>query len=109
MQFPGNLPPTASLQVTQPTNENSRFFIHINATASDPDGASDISGITLVLSDAKGRPLKRWSLSDFSQLDDVTRFLETSYRVSGKAPWTLTLSVTDNAGQSATTSATIER
>jgi hypothetical protein len=84
LQFPGNLPPTASLQVTQPTNENSRFFIHINATGFDPDGAGDITGITLALSDAKGRLLKRWSLSDFSQLDDFTRFLETSYRVLAK-------------------------
>ena len=109
LQFPGNLPPTATLQVTQPTNENTRFFIHILATASDPDGRSDITAISLSLSDSKGRSLKRWTMSDFSQLDDFTSSLETSYRVSGKAPWTLTLSVTDNAGQTVTTSETINR
>ena len=109
LQFPGNLSPTASLQVTQPTNENTRFFIHILATASDPDGRADITGITLSLSDSKGRLLKRWTISDFSQLDTVTWALETSYRVSGKAPWTLSLSVTDSAGQTATTSETINR
>jgi hypothetical protein len=109
LHFPGNLSPTASLQVTQPSNENTRFFLHIQATASDPDGAADIKGITLSLSDSKGRLLKRWTLSDFSQLDELSWYLETSYRVSGKAPWTLTLSVTDSAGQSETTSATIER
>ena len=109
LQFPGNLPPTATLQVTQPTNENTRFFIHILAAASDPDGRSDITGITLSLSDSKGRSLKRWTMSDFSQLDELTSSLETSYRVSGKAPWTLTLSVTDSAGHTATTSETISR
>ena len=109
LQFPGNLPPAATLQVTQPTNENTRFFIHILATASDPDGRSDITAITLTLSDSKGRSLKRWTLTDFSELDEFTSSLETSYRVSGKAPWTLTLSVTDSAGQTATTSETIQR
>jgi hypothetical protein len=109
LQFPGNLPPTASLQVTQPTNENTRFFIHILAAASDPDGRSDVTAITLTLSDSKGRSLKRWTLADFSELDELTSSLETSYRVSGKAPWTLTLSVTDSAGQTATMSETIQR
>lgn len=109
LHFPGNLPPVATLQVTQPTNESTRFFIHILATASDPDGRSDITAITLSLSDSKGRSLKRWTISDFSQLDDLTLALETSYRVSGKAPWTLTLSVTDSAGQTVTTSKTINR
>ncbi len=109
LHFPGNLPPTATLQVTQPTNENSRFFIHILATASDPDGRSDIQAITLTLRDSKGRTLKRWTISDFSQLDDLTSSLETSYRVSGKAPWTLSLTVTDSAGQTVTTSETINR
>lgn len=109
LHFPGNLSPTASLQVTQPTNENSRFFIHINATASDQDGAADITGLSLSLSDSKGRLLKHWTLSDFSQLDELSWYLETSYRVSGKAPWTLTLSVTDSAGQTATASETIQR
>lgn len=109
LHFPGNLPPTATLQVTQPTNESTRFFIHILATASDPDGRNDITAITLSLSDSKGRSLKRWTISDFSELDELTSVLETSYRVSGKAPWTLTLSVTDSAGQTVTTSETISR
>jgi hypothetical protein len=61
------------------------------------------------LSDSKGRLLKRWTLSNFSQLDDLSWYLETSYRVSGKAPWTLTLSVTDSASQTATASQTIQR
>lgn len=109
LQFPGNLPPTASLQVTRSANANTRFFIHILATASDPDGRSDITAIDLLLTDSKGRLLKRWTMSDFSQLDDLSLFLETSYRVSGKAPWTLTLSVTDSAGQTVTTSETIDQ
>jgi serine protease AprX len=109
LQFPGNLPPTASLQVTQPSNENTRFFLHIQSSAADPDGAADIRGINLSLSDSKGRLLKRWSLSDFSQLDELSWSLETSYRVSGKAPWTLTLTVTDSAAQTATATQTIQR
>jgi serine protease AprX len=109
LQFPGNLPPAASLTVTQPTNESTRFYIHIQASGSDPDGAGDITAITLALTDSKGRTLKRWTLSDFSQVDDLTEYLETTYRVSGKAPWILGLSVTDSAGQTAIASAVIQR
>jgi serine protease AprX len=109
LTFPGNLPPTASLRATPQTDASKKFFIHIQSSALDPDGAGDINAITLTLTDAKNRTLKRWSLSDFSQLDDWTRSLETAYRVSGKAPWTLTLSVTDRAGQTASTSVVINQ
>ena len=109
LTFPGNLPPTASLSATSQTDESTKFMVHIEAAGSDPDGTADITAIALTLTDSKGRTIKRWSLAEFSQLDDLTWYFETGYRVSGKAPWTLTLTVTDSAGQTSTTSATIHR
>lgn len=107
--FPGNLPPTVSLYATPQTDEGKKFFIHISASASDPDGAGDIKSISLVLSDAKGRVLKTWSKADFTKVDDYTWQLEWGYRLSGKAPWTLTLTATDSAGQSATAKVVVNR
>lgn len=109
LTFPGNLPPTADLRATSQTDAGKKFQIHIQASGSDPDGAADISSITLTLTDSKSRILKRWSLADFSKADDLTWLFESAYRVSGKEPWTLTLTVTDRAGQSATESATITK
>jgi len=107
LTFPGNLPPTASLVATQQTDASKRFLIQFKASVFDPDGAADISSISLLLTDAKGRVLKTWSRADFSQLDDWTWGLEATYRVSGKAPWTLTLTAKDSAGQSVTSSVVI--
>jgi serine protease AprX len=109
LSFPGNLPPQVSLSAPSQTDESTKFFIHIEASASDPDGAADISSLTLVLSDSKGRQLKRWTQVDFTRLDANTWRFDQGYKVSGKAPWTLTLSATDSAGNTATTSALIQR
>jgi IS4 transposase len=103
------LSPAASLTANSQTGASNRYYIHVQAAASDPDGAADISSIALTLKDGKGRTLKQWSLSDFSKADDSSWAFESSYRVSGKEPWTLTLVVTDRAGQSATQSVTITR
>ena len=109
LTFPGNLPPTSSLSATLQTDERNKFMVHIEAAGSDPDGAADITMITLALTDSKDRTIKKWSLTDFTQLNGVTWAFETGYRVSGKAPWTLTLTVSDSTGQTSTMSATIQR
>lgn len=106
--FPGNLSPTVTLYVTPQTDAGKKFFIHISASASDPDGADDITSITLLLRDAKGRVLKRWSIAEFTKIDDAWS-LETGYKVSGKAPWTVTLTATDSAGQSDTAEVVVNR
>ena len=109
LTFPGNLPPTAKLVATQQTDASKKFLIHVDASAYDPDGAADISSVSMVLTDAKGRILKTWSRTDFSQLDAWTWVFEAIYRVSGKPAWTLTLTVTDSAGQSVTKSVPINK
>jgi hypothetical protein len=109
LSFPGNLPPQVSLSAPSQTNESTKFFIHVEAAASDPDGAADITSLALVLTDAKGRQLKRWTQADFTRLDANTWSFDQGYKVSGKAPWTLTLSATDSAGNTATASAVIQR
>ena len=109
LSFPGNLPPQVSLSAPSQTNESTKFFIHIEASASDPDGAADITSLTLVLTDSKGRQLKRWTQADFTRIDANTWSFSQGYKVSGKAPWTLTLSATDTAGNTATASAVIQR
>ena len=109
LNFPGNLPPDASLYATPQTNEGKKFFVHIEAAVSDADGAADISGISLVLTDAKGRLLKRWTQADFEQSDAFTWEFQRAYKVSGSSPWTLTLTATDSAGQSVSRSVVITR
>jgi hypothetical protein len=109
LTFPGNLSPAATLTANSQTGASNRYYIHVQASASDPDGAADISSIALTLTDGKGRTLKQWSLSDFSKSDNLTWTFESSYRVSGKEPWTLTMVVKDRSGQSATQSVTITR
>lgn len=109
LQFPGNLPPTASLFATPQTGPSQKFIISISASVSDPDGATDITSISLVLADSKGRVLKQWSLADFTQTDADTWSIETAYKVSGKAPWTLSLAAVDSAGQTATAVAAITK
>ncbi len=109
LQFPGNLRPTVSLFATPQTGPAQKFITSIDATARDPDGAADITAISLVLTDSKGRVLKQWTLADFTQTAPDTLSLSTAYKVSGKAPWTLSLTATDSAGQAGTTSVAITR
>lgn len=109
LNFPGNLAPQANLYATSQTNEGKKFYVHIEAAVSDADGAADISAISLVLSDARGRLLKRWTQADFEQSDAFTWEFERAYKVSGSSPWTLTLVAMDSAGQSVTSSAVITR
>ncbi len=75
----------------------------------DPDGAADITSAIVVLADARGRQLKRWSLADFAAGDANSLTFVRSYRVSGQAPWTVTLTVTDNASQTVTAAAVIQK
>jgi hypothetical protein len=108
LTFPGNQPPQVSLTSNQQTDPRKRNFIHFEASAFDPDGQADIVSLTLVLTDDKGRELNRWTLDDFTAGEDgLTWALEQGYKVSGKSPWTLTLTVVDSAGESATTSLVI--
>jgi serine protease AprX len=109
LQFPGNLPPKTSLFATPQTGPQQKFIISISASVSDPDGATDITTISLVLTDSKGRVLKQWSLADFTQTDADTWSIETAYKVSGKAPWTLSLVAVDSTGHTATAAAVITK
>ena len=110
LSFPGNQPPQVSLTATKQTDPGKKNFIHFEASASDPDGQADIVSLTLILTDDKGRELNRWTLDEFSpNADGITWELEQGYKVSGRSPWTLTLTTVDSAGASATTSVQIER
>jgi serine protease AprX len=107
LSFPGNQPPSGSVYATPTTSGQAKFLVHIQAIASDPDGASDITSAWLVLRDDAGRALKTWGLADFTAVDGHSLMLEAPYRVSGKAPWTVTLTVSDDDGASASSTATI--
>ena len=110
LTFPGNQPPQVSLTATKQTDPGRMNFIHFEASAMDPDGQADVAEITLVLTDDKGRVLNRWTLDDFNPKEDgLTWELEQGYKVSGRSPWTLTLTVVDSAGETATISLVIER
>jgi serine protease AprX len=110
LRFPGNTAPEVSLLVNRQANESNRHFIHVEARAWDLDGANDVTQLTLTLTDDKGRVLKTWTQADFIRSDDgISWELERGYKVSGSAPWTLTLSATDRAGASAVQSAVITR
>ncbi|HUF39507.1 MAG TPA: S8 family serine peptidase [Anaerolineales bacterium] len=110
LSFPGNQPPQVSLTGTKQTDPGKKNFIHFEAAAFDPDGQADIAELTLVLTDDKGRELNRWTLEDFSpNADGLTWELEGPYKVSGKGPWTLTLTAVDSAGESAAASVSIDR
>ncbi|MCI0398503.1 MAG: S8 family serine peptidase [Chloroflexi bacterium] len=107
LTFPGNLAPTASLTATAETGPHEKYFIHIHAEVVDPDGLNDITSISLVLADSKGRVLKRWTQDHFTPVEDRW-MLTRSYKVSGLPPWTLTLTATDSAGNQAATTVVIE-
>ena len=101
---------TYSLSANSQTDPGTKNYIHIEASAADPDGQADVAGITLVLTDGKGRELNRWTMADFSpNADGLTWELEQSYKVSGRDPWTLTLTVVDASGATASASVLITR
>jgi serine protease AprX len=109
LTFPGNIAPTASLAATPDANRKSNgpFLMSIDASAKDADGTADISSIALVLTDGKGRVLGRWSKSDFTSENNSWHFAKVP-RVNGHSPWTVTLTVADSAGQTATATRTVK-
>lgn len=108
LTFPGNTAPTVSLTATQQTGPSQRNIVHIEAEVVDADGAADIASVSLALVDANGRTVHSWSLSDFTAgSDGLSLELVTGVKVQGRSPWTLTLTATDQAGESASAQATI--
>jgi hypothetical protein len=107
LHFPGNSAPELSLYASPFVGPGN--VAHIEATVYDADGAADVVQATLSVQDAKGRLLFRWTLADFQQSDDHSWTLVRGYRLRGLAPWTVTLTAADSAGESATTTATIDR
>lgn len=101
--FPGNLVPETELTVSSSTGRKNKFYIHMHATASDPDGLSDITKIEVLITDADGRRIRRFKLNHFSPFGDEYLFTR-SQKVSGQGPWTVTITVTDSAGNTATAS-----
>ena len=63
-----------------------------------------------MLLDDKGRVVHSWDASQFTVGEDgLSLELVTAVKVKGKAPWTLTLTVTDQAGETASAQAVITR
>lgn len=101
--FPGNLAPETSLQVSS-TTHNNKTYVHMHATASDPDGLNDIDSIEIVITDAEGRRVGRFKTYHFSPIGDEYLFTR-SKKLCGEGPsWTITITVIDSAGNIATTS-----
>ncbi len=110
LTFPGNAAPTASLTATEETGTPQKNIVHIEAAVSDADGAADIADISLVLVDAKGRVVQYWTFAQFSpEAAGLSYELVTATKAQGRSPWTLTLIVTDQAGETATASAVITK
>ncbi|HLF89685.1 MAG TPA: S8 family serine peptidase, partial [Anaerolineales bacterium] len=85
LTFPGNTAPTVSLSATEQTGTGQKNIVHIEAVASDADGASDIADISLVLVDDKGRVVQSWTFNQFSAKADGLSFeLVTAMKVQGK-------------------------
>jgi len=109
LRFPGNLPPTASLSVArEPGTKTNQFYAAINASVADADGRDDVVGISLVVVDAKGRTVRRWSAADFTAADATTWTFSRVVRFTGTAPWTVTLTARDSANQTVTKSQTVQ-
>lgn len=104
--FPGNLVPETDLTVSTSTGKNNKFYIHMHASASDPDGLSDITNIEVLITDADGRRIRRFFMNHFSPIGDEYLFTR-SQKLSGQAPWTVTITVTDSAGNIATDNAIV--
>ncbi len=110
LTFPGNAAPTAVLFATKETGYKQKNIVHIEATAADADGAADIASAILSLVDGNGRLIHSWSLANFTAGDDALSYeLVTAIKVQGRSPWTLTFTVTDQAGETATATATVTR
>jgi hypothetical protein len=110
LTFPGNLAPTVTLAATPDANRKATgtFLVSIDATVKDADGRNDVTSISLVLLDGKGRVLGRWSKPDFTAQDDQTWHFAKVPRATGQSPWTLTITAQDSAGQTVTASQTIK-
>jgi serine protease AprX len=103
--FPGNRAPDASVSVTKESGaKKNHFYVALNSAVSDADGRDDVTGITLVLADARGRTIRQWTAADFTAGDAATWRLSQVFRISGVAPWTLTLTAQDSVGQRVTKS-----
>lgn len=106
LTFPGNLAPEGRLYASPSTGPQTNYYIHISAGASDPDGVGDIVALNLTVSDASGKVLRKFKTQDFSPIEDEW-MLVRSVRARGPAPWTVTLTATDSAGNTFTTSANV--
>lgn len=104
--FPGNLAPEVSLFASSSTDKNSKYYAHIHATITDPDGMSDVTTMMVTITDADGRIIRRFNSDRFTPVGD-TWMLTQSVRVKGVAPWTVTLTAVDSAGNTALTSSQI--
>lgn len=94
----GNEAPEAELHLShERISGNERVDIH--AVITDADGTEDITSASLSVRSANGNLLYSWSLEDFNTQDDITLELNASdLRMSGKAPWVVSLEAEDAEG-----------
>ena len=101
VHYPLYSQPEATLAVT-PDKVKGNDPIQILAEVSDLDGFEDIADIILEVRAANGRVIGSWNKEHFVKTNDSTGSFQVSdFTLSGKAPWTVELTVIDSTGNKA--------
>lgn len=103
-----NNPPELALNVT-PGEVVGNGPVTISASVVDADGAEDVTSAEVTVTDANGRQMRVWSRGDFAS-DGATRLtLVGDVKLSGHAPFTVTLSASDVTGPAQQVTTQVER
>lgn len=107
--FKDNAAPDAAITVSQ-TRIKPGDTVDVSATVSDADSVDDIADATLVLRDGRGKVKRTWTRDSFTVTDLRTLAIDVvAVEMTGKGPWTFTVSGVDQAGATAVAQAVIGR
>lgn len=101
VSYMANATPEAELHVT-PEMISGKETVAVYATILDADGVEDITSATLNVRASNGKVLYSWEKESFTaRTANTLEFRTEDLKMTGKAPWTFTLTVEDSNGNKA--------
>lgn len=95
--FPGNLAPEVSLSAATTVTKHGHPMAHMHVVVTDPDGFNDIDRIYVRIHDADGRLIRLYREHRFTPINGEWLFTKSAW-LAGDAPWTLSVTASDSAG-----------